>query len=144
MPTLEQLLEGIDRKKLAAFLKDYKPQPVRKHRDSSRANGPVKVYTTVIKQYTCLVCGSTFSRRYDLHKGESTETVSPEGTVVVVVATGKEGEVVLPCTISKCEHCIEAVRSWPRQVLEDNFMRLLDACTFKEKVVYNKRGKEET
>lgn len=143
MPTLEQLLEGIDKKKLAEFLKDYKPQVVKKKRDKNRENGPVRVYTTVIKQYNCLICGSKFERQYQLQKGEAVSVISPEGTVTVLVVTGKEGEVHLPCTISKCEHCIDAVRSWNRQTLEDNFIRLLDSCTFKEKIKYNAVRKEE-
>ena len=142
---LEDILAGADAERLATFIREIKiatTKPAKKH-DPYKDHGPIKTYTTVVKQYTCLLCGATFKTYHKLSKGEQMSTISPTGEVHTVTVSGKEGEVELPCTVSRCEFCNKLVSHWSREELERAFLTLAACCTFKEKVCYSKAVKEE-
>lgn len=131
---LKGLLAGADPAKLAAFVKTIKPDAPVIQRDKNKENGPIKTYTTIIKQYTCLACDSKFSTKYNMAKGEQTFCLDPHGNVHYVTISGKPGEIQLPCFASKCMFCKEKASTWSREKLERKWLALVKASSFKEVV----------
>lgn len=136
---LRNLLAGADQTQLKAFVKAVNQVPVKGDPiDKKKANGLVIKYTTVIKKHTCLICGSTYTSTYHMQKGDQLSTIDREGGCHLITMTGKEGEIEIPSTVSKCEGCYTLAKSWDREQLEHNFILLLSQMTFKEKVNYAK------
>jgi hypothetical protein len=136
---LREELETFDKAKLAMLLKQLNVKEETKPKRQKTEHGVVKVYTTVVKKYDCLLCGSHFSAKYKLSKGEETVCLDKEGRVHIVRITGKEGEVEVPCVTNKCQYCEQRVKRWTRQELEDKFIALVNSTTLKEVVTYNVR-----
>jgi hypothetical protein len=142
---LAELVKGADPALLNRFIREINKQKdhTKKEHDPNKQNGPVKTYTTVVKRYNCLICGANFTTRHRLGKGEQLSTIDDKGNVHTVTVTGKEGEVEIKCTISKCEFCCKLVSHWTRDELELAFMTLVSCMTFHEKACYNAIMKEE-
>jgi len=135
---IKTLLAGADPIKLAAFLKEIKPEkPAPTPRDPTKSNGPVKTYTHIIKHYTCIACGHVFDVSYNMEKGEQTSIIGDTGSITLVTATGKEETITLLCKCSICTFCTTAAASWTREELEKRWFALVKATTFKEKCAYN-------
>jgi hypothetical protein len=138
---MEELLDALknaDPTQLAMLVKEMSKTSkykAKKHINSN--NGPVKSYTTVIKNVTCLCCGTIMTYKHDLLKGEQTSCLDSNGVYHIVTSTGKEGEVIVPSTTSKCKYCTTVMRDWSREELERRFIKLLNSCTFKEVACYS-------
>jgi hypothetical protein len=130
---LKDLLLSLDPAKLKAFVKTLKAEPLS---EPKAQGGPCKTYTTVIKKYKCIACNSEFQKTYQLSKGETINTVDPDGKVHVITSSGREGEVSLSCTCSCCHLCILQAAKWNRVELEKRWIALVQATTFKEKRIY--------
>jgi len=127
------VLKDADPAQLAMIAREMqKEHTSTKYKRSNVKSEPVKTYTTVIKETTCLCCGSKNVNRYNLVKGEQISSLDKTGVYHIITSTGKEGEVLVPGTTSKCQYCESKVKSWSREELEERFLRLLNSCSFKE------------
>ena len=136
---IRELLAGADKEQLNAFMREVNQTPlVPEPKYKKPHNGPVIQYTTVIKKYSCLICGATFAAKYEMQKGEHISTIDPDGKCHLITITGKAGEIEVPSTVSKCSFCTKLVNHWTREELENNFLLLLSQMSFKEKVNYTK------
>jgi hypothetical protein len=138
----------MDMEELLAALKDADPaqlamlaremnKPVTKHKHKNVNNSPVKKYTTVIKHITCLCCGTILTYKHNLISGEQIACLDNSGVYHIITSTGKEGEVVVPSTTSKCKYCTSVMLEWSREELERRFIKLLNSCSFKEVADYS-------
>lgn len=137
---IKTLLAGADPEKLAAFLKEIKPNTPSKPKtpkDPLHSNGPVKVYTKVTKHYTCIACGHEFDVSYNMEKGEQTSIINEKGDITSLVISGSQPTITLLCKCSICTFCKTAAAEWSREELEARWLALVQATTFKEKCQYN-------
>jgi hypothetical protein len=141
---LNDLMQTFDRSALNRILKamQEKDKPKSPSVQKKPTGGPVKTYTSVTKKYTCLMCGSKFSKTYNLSRGEQTTCFTPDGEVHIITLTGKEGELEIPCALSKCSHCSDEITKWSRDRLEHMFCMLIDSITMKEAAVFSAIKKE--
>jgi hypothetical protein len=131
------LLEGSSREEILKYIRKLMPVEEKAKRQTIKTeHGKPMSYTTVIKSYRCLGCGSRFTRKYMLSKGEDVVYLDPDGVVHAVKVTGKAGEVVVPAIISKCSNCYCMAKVWKREELEARFIALLNSSTFKEIAIY--------
>lgn len=139
MEELRRELETFDRNKLTALLKSMEVNAPKERRPRNHApeHGKVITYTSVTKEYTCLLCGSKFSRTYQLSKGEQTTCFDPEGKVHIITLTGKAGDITIPCSLSKCSYCADTIKSWSREKLEHTLLMLIESITMKEAAVFS-------
>jgi len=131
---IRELLQSADPEKLASFLRELKPDKPKKYHDRHKENSPVKSYTTVIKNYTCIACGHNFSTSYKMEKGDQTALLDKKGTVHSITSSGNEGTVTLLSYCSKCDYCRIQASLWSREELEDRWIALVEASSFKEKM----------
>lgn len=130
---LRNLLEGAEPEKLAAFLKTIKPDaPAAEKKDPQREHGPIKTYTTVVKNYTCLACDSKFSATHQMSKGEVTFCVSQVGKVTPLAISGKPGVLELSSYTIHCHLCALVAAEWSREKLISKWISLSSSCSFKE------------
>lgn len=133
---IKELLQGADPKKLAAMLKDIKPSVKREPKDPAKSNGPVKVYTTVTKQYKCIACDNTFSVVYQMEKGETISTIHQDGSVATIIISGSKETLTIKSFCSVCDHCEAQAIRWTKEELVQRWMALIRATSFKEKLEY--------
>lgn len=133
----EVLGERFDRGKLQAMINLFKQVDAREKQASrtrkAQQHGAVKTYTTVIKKYHCIVCNMAFSLRFEAGKGETVTSFDAEGRVHIIGVSGKQGEVEIPCELSKCPYCPTRIKSWDRDRLERAFIFLLEQVPVKER-----------
>lgn len=138
MEELLSALQNADPAQLAMLAKEMsKPVEQKAKRHLHSNNGPVKSYTTVIKNVTCLCCGTILTYKHELLKGEQLSCLDKSGACRIVTSTGKDGEVIVPSTTSKCKYCTTVMLEWSREELERRFIKLLNSCTFKEVACYS-------
>jgi hypothetical protein len=134
MEELLAALKDADPAQLAMLAREMAKPTTNRHKHS--INSPVKTYTTVIKQVNCLCCGTIITYKHNLLKGEQIDVLSRDGVYHFITSTGKEGEVVVPSTTSKCKYCTSVMLEWSREELERRFIKLLNSCSFKEVANY--------
>jgi hypothetical protein len=145
---LEELrveLEKFDRSKLTAILREMnvieEGHKVKKPRPE---HGPVKAYTTLVKEYECLMCHSHFSVKHNFIKGEDTACFDKEGKVHVIRLSGKEGELTIKCYTNRCQYCAERIKLWSREYLELKFRALLESTSFTDILSCNSYPERDT
>jgi hypothetical protein len=134
---VRELLQGKSRDEILAYIKRLIPTEGKRRTSIRSEHGKPVSYTTVVKSYTCLGCGSKFTSRYNLPKNDDVIYLDPNGKAHNVKVTGKAGEVVVPCAISKCGNCACLSSVWPREELELRFLTLLRSSSFNEIAIYN-------
>ena len=131
MDALLAALKDADPAQLAMLAREMSKSTT-PQRSKAVSNSSVKTYTTVIKQVTCLCCGTILTYKHNLIKGEQLACLDKSGVYHIITSTGKEGDVVVPSTTSKCKYCTSVMLEWSREELERRFIRLLNSCSFKE------------
>jgi hypothetical protein len=137
---LKEVLQNFDRHKLTALLHQLNAADGNQEERPKRPkvdHGPIKSYTTVIKDYECLCCHTKFQVKYDFLKGEETTCFDKQGQVHIVRLTGKEGEITLQCFASRCDRCKDVIKGWSREHLEHAYISIINSSTFTEIVLYN-------
>lgn len=129
---IKELLNGADPKKLASFLREIKPDVPKVQREKVQ-HGPVKQYSLLTKDYTCISCGSVFSVTYKMEKGEQTSIINQDGTVCNIIISGKSSELTFKCYCSICTNCKVQAGKWTRDELEARWYALVESCSFQEK-----------
>ena len=146
MDALRKELETFNRHKLTALIREMGIDTPKEKRPRKKGpeHGKVISYTSVTKEYTCLLCGYKFSRTYQLTKGEQTTCFDPEGKVHIITLQGKEGEITIPCSLSKCSYCASTIKAWEREKLEQTLLMLIESITMKEAAIFSaiKKGKD--
>jgi hypothetical protein len=135
---IQQLLDAADPERLKAFFAAVNSTNVKPEPKPKPQHGPVITYTTVHKEYTCLICHTKITKTFKLGKGEELISIDHSGNCHVMHGTGKTGEITIPCTTTRCEQCFVQVHKWSREELENNFMLLLSQMAFREKADYVK------
>jgi hypothetical protein len=130
---IKELIAGADPQKLAAFLREIKPDKVPKKVDATKAHGPVKEYTLVSKCYKCITCNSSFIVEYKMEKHEQTSIINEDGSVCTVTINGREKSLTFNCFCSICPNCKVQVKKWTREELEQKWLALIASCSFREK-----------
>lgn len=135
---IRDLLANADPEKLAAYVREIKAEAKAKPiKDPIRSNGPVKQYTTVIKQYECIACEHTFSATYQMEKGETVSCITEDGSVQTFTIDGRVKTITLRCYCSICTHCKTAASLWSREELERRWLALVESSSYKEKRIYH-------
>jgi transcription elongation factor Elf1 len=119
---------GFSRAKLAAILREMLPKetekrPHRKHEPSS----PVKQFTTVKRNYTCLHCGRKFASILNLMKEDEVAAITAGGKVVII---NSDSPAEISCVTTWCEECKDYIKKLSREELEENYMILLQQVSF--------------
>lgn len=136
MDALLAALKDADPAQLAMLAREMSKSTT-PQRSKAVSNSPVKKYTTVIKHITCLCCGTILTYKHNLIRGEQIACLDNSGVYHIITSTGKEGEVVVPSTTSKCKYCTSVMLEWSREELERRFIKLLNSCSFKEVADYS-------
>jgi hypothetical protein len=134
---VRELLQGKSREEILAYVRKLMPVEARQKTAIKSEHGKPTTYTTVVKSYKCIGCGSRFEKRYNLAKNDDVLYIDPEGKAHNVRVSGRAGEVVVPCLISKCFNCACMASIWSREELELRFLTLLRTSNFKEIAVYS-------
>ncbi len=138
MDRLRELLQSADKEGLARLVRQMNNAD-RPKRHKHQEHGPIKTYTEVVKEYTCLVCGSTTKKMIKLSKGEQISTIDPVGHTHTITATGKEGTIKIACIVSRCDYCERVVERMSREELESSFLTLVSCMSWQEKREYRTR-----
>ena len=137
MEDLIKVLEDADPIQLAKFARELEHGPKTKKNHVPHC-GPVKQYTTVTKEVTCLMCNSKTTYKHKLEKGEQLSVIDGTGFGRTITSTGKEGDITIASCVSRCNCCECVARTWEHETLIINFMKLLNSCSFKEVLDYTK------
>lgn len=137
---LIELLKDADPAKLSAITNALNSAPAT-HRHTNHVIS-TKTYTTVTKVCTCMLCGTVTTYVHNLEKGACLDCLDADGVNHPIRVTGKAGSIEVPCFTSKCGNCGYVIRSWTKEQLEENFMKLVSKCSFKEIGDYSKEVEE--
>lgn len=142
MNDLLDIIKNADPNKLKALMTLTSSSDQIKPKQSYQ-HGPVKTFTTVIKNSTCLLCGTVTSTIIELGKGERLHCTDASGNIHSLTSTGKVGELKVASIVSKCYHCDEVIRQWTPDELVKNFIRVKKCLTWKEVADYSKIVEDE-
>jgi hypothetical protein len=107
---------------------------------------PVRQYTQVLKQTTCLHCGHQYEKLFRLSPKEYMGLVDHEGHYKEVRFSIVQTEIVpVKHYVSQCKECIKMVKGWYREELEYRYLNLLQefSVLHANRKVWNADGDEE-
>jgi transcription elongation factor Elf1 len=95
------------------------------------SHGQVRKYTTYIRHYTCLHCGSRWVSRCEITRGEFISVIEKGGEISTLGFRGaKTLEVSTHC--SRCSKCRLEISRWSREKLELSYLLLLSRLPYTE------------
>lgn len=119
-------------KELAELLEGLSPEYIRRVLDQTSIvkqqkaeKIPATVFRTITRHNKCLHCGSTWDRVTHFNKGEDFVVMNEKGKhYIVTVKDNAEIDVYH----NHCKACEYFIRKMDRQLLEEQYLRLLKVC----------------
>lgn len=113
-----------DKGALLMLLKELsKPPQTSAPRPRRIQHAPVKQYTEIQKNYTCLHCGSQWVTVMRLKEKEETIVITKEGECMIV---NSKSSASIDCISGTCSRCPDFISRMSREELETRYMALLN------------------
>jgi hypothetical protein len=115
----------ISRAKLSLLLREMLGTPAKTEKKREKQPDCTR-YVEVQRDYTCLHCGSTWSDKISLMKGESAVALRANLSCQTITANSPA---IVACVTRTCKSCGDYVRAMTRSEIEWRYLSLLQTIT---------------